>query len=552
MSFLFAWFSGLRGRILAVIAVPLAAVVVVAALALHGAATVSEGVAHLADGLLPITVRSYTAQLAFSDILRRTQAVLLTTEQTQRDSLLTQARASLESLTQSAAELTTVAPGPAYRSVHEELGAGIADLNTLVTPVWGLLAKNNMLDNEKSVEMLEKGLPRVTARMETAMAALVKQRDADALAIRTEASRTAASVQQMLTIVVPAALLAGSVPALLIGQGLYRRIDRIVLRVDAISRGEDELSQRTIAITDPTEMGDLIASFNRFSGSVNLIVSRVDGLTNDVSAGAGQISAASEEMSATLEQQARQVAEISSAVDELARAVASASEASAQASQASLRAGGVADEGDAVVARTITGMDAIREAVSQSASSVDELGKRSEEIGRIISVINDIADQTNLLALNAAIEAARAGEHGRGFAVVADEVRKLADRTTQATAEVAKSVTDIQSQTRQTVERMRLGAGRVEDGVALAGQAQGSLRQIVSEVRSCAGMITSIAAAIEEQRATGDAIRERVAQVALAAKQTAEASSSTAATAQELAAQSATLRETVGGFARAR
>jgi methyl-accepting chemotaxis protein len=167
-----------------------------------------------------------------------------------------------------------------------------------------------------------------------------------------------------------------------------------------------------------------------------------------------------------------------------------------------------AQRGGEVVGQTITEMRAIAEQVDASARSISELGKKSEEIGRIIGVINDIADQTNLLALNAAIEAARAGEHGRGFAVVADEVRKLAERTTHATKEVAQSIRDIQDRTGEAVSTIQQSSGRVGKGVELASEAGSSLHEIVGGSDSLRSMVQTIATASDQQsQASADVAR---------------------------------------------
>ncbi|MFN9972490.1 MAG: methyl-accepting chemotaxis protein, partial [Phycisphaerae bacterium] len=193
-------------------------------------------------------------------------------------------------------------------------------------------------------------------------------------------------------------------------------------------------------------------------------------------------------------------------------------------------------------------MKAIAEQVNESAASVAMLGKKSEQIGQIIGVINDIADQTNLLALNAAIEAARAGEHGRGFAVVADEVRKLAERTAKATDEVAQSIREIQSDTTSAVAQIESGAERVNKGVELATQAGTSLSTIVESSSKVGSMVQSIAAAADQQAGTSNQIAKSVEEINAITRESTEGASQAAQAAAQLSRQAEELQAVVGRF----
>jgi methyl-accepting chemotaxis protein len=193
-------------------------------------------------------------------------------------------------------------------------------------------------------------------------------------------------------------------------------------------------------------------------------------------------------------------------------------------------------------------MHEIDQAVMATSQSVSELGKRGAQIGEIINVIDDIAEQTNLLALNAAIEAARAGEAGRGFAVVADEVRALADRTTSATTEIATSIEAIQTETQTAVARMEVGNGHVKSGLELAQKAGDSLDDIVSGAQSVAMMIDSIAAAAEEQSQASHEVSKRVESVAELSKGANEKAGQVANSAQALSQRSIKLNNLVNQF----
>ncbi|MEO1237288.1 MAG: methyl-accepting chemotaxis protein, partial [Planctomycetota bacterium] len=286
----------------------------------------------------------------------------------------------------------------------------------------------------------------------------------------------------------------------------------------------------------------------QFVQRIHDVMAVVSGTTNEVASAATEIAATSEQMSAGMVEQSAQVTQISAAVEEMSASVVEVARKSAEASGNAEQSGRAATDGGAVVDQTIDEMNAIRDAVCASARSVEELGKRGEQIGQIIEVINDIADQTNLLALNAAIEAARAGEHGRGFAVVADEVRKLADRTTQATEEIGESIQAIQAETTSAVERMDAGSRQVESGVAKATDAGQSLTQIVSNARDVAGMIQSIAAATEEQSATSEEVARNVESIAAVTREANDGSEQAAIAAQQLSERAERLRDLVGKF----
>ena len=211
-------------------------------------------------------------------------------------------------------------------------------------------------------------------------------------------------------------------------------------------------------------------------------------------------------------------------------------------------AGRVAQEGGEVVTQTIDDMNRISDAVASSAAAITELGERSKQIGEIVKVINDIADQTNLLALNAAIEAARAGEHGRGFAVVADEVRKLADRTTRATEEIAESIKAIQSETDRAVNRMHTGTEQVSRGAEQAGKAGTSLNRIVASADAVREVIQTIAGAMQQQAASSEELSRNIATISSAGEQATQGTHQAAEAASHLSEKAEQLRRLVGRF----
>jgi methyl-accepting chemotaxis protein len=232
----------------------------------------------------------------------------------------------------------------------------------------------------------------------------------------------------------------------------------------------------------------------------------------------------------------------------MSQSVSEVAAKSADASSAAEESQHLAEQGGKIVSNTVSTMQGIEKDVNESAATVNELGKRSQMIGEIIGVINDIADQTNLLALNAAIEAARAGEHGRGFAVVADEVRKLAERTQQATEEVSQSIRGIQVETESAVQRIESSTSRVSQGVGLATEAGSALSTIVRSSQSLQTMVQGIAAAATQQSTASGEIARAVEGINAVTRQSSEGATQASQAAADLAHQSERLQALVSRF----
>jgi methyl-accepting chemotaxis protein len=258
------------------------------------------------------------------------------------------------------------------------------------------------------------------------------------------------------------------------------------------------------------DLKDLKMNINQLASSLTDVISQIREAVEQSATAATEISATAESLAAASHQQSSQADDVASAVEEMSRTVIENARSASHTADVAKKNGIVAEEGAKVVEQTVKKMRDIATVVQTSADNIKMLGESSQKIGEIVSVIDDIADQTNLLALNAAIEAARAGEQGRGFAVVADEVRKLAERTTSATKEIAKMIKGIQSETDMAVKAMNQGTIEVQNGIILADQAGNSLENILNSTNVVLDMINQIATASEQQSATSEEIAKNV------------------------------------------
>ena len=296
------------------------------------------------------------------------------------------------------------------------------------------------------------------------------------------------------------------------------------------------------------EVAELTKTFNTTNRKLHDMVGRIVHNAESVASSSNQLSLTAKNISSDAKEQKDKTDIVSRAMEQLSVTFHEVSSNTSSASSSANEANDLATKGGEVVVQTISGMNRIADSVRESSATVEALGERSEQIGEIIKVINDIAGQTNLLALNAAIEAARAGEQGRGFAVVADEVRKLAERTTSATNEIGDMIKGIQDDTGKAVESMHTGTREVEDGVKLSSEAGEALEKIVTSVQNVTDMIQQISAAVEEQSSASDDIINSICDVATITGQNSENAQASSEAILDLNSMATELHEMVSEF----
>lgn len=296
------------------------------------------------------------------------------------------------------------------------------------------------------------------------------------------------------------------------------------------------------------EFGDEMEGVKEMLTKWRTVIKGVKDAALSISAASHELSASAEQMSRGSGDQAGRVTQVATATDEMSQTVGEIAHNTQNIAASAEDTVKVAKDGEVVVGQSVQEVKEIAESIDESAQSIRTLGERSTQIGEIVNVINEIADQTNLLALNAAIEAARAGEQGRGFAVVADEVRKLAERTANSTSEIGSMISAIQSDVEKAVTFMNDVTKKVEAGVELSGRAGESLHVIVQRVDSLLEMVRQIASATEEMSATSMEISNDIVQIASSSKEASASSEQTARASIELSKLSMDLETMVNQF----
>jgi methyl-accepting chemotaxis protein len=322
-------------------------------------------------------------------------------------------------------------------------------------------------------------------------------------------------LSELRTLAITATLIAVVIIILLLGvliRWLMRPLHAMGQALEDIANGEGDLTQR-LPINSRDEFGALAQSFNRFLEFIQISIRDVSGTSSALNQVAAQVTRVSRTSMSNSDEQARRTESVVSAIHQLGAASSEIARNAALASQSSSHARALADDGQQVVGMTIEAINRLSKNIDKSRITIENLATQTGDIGQILEVITSISQQTNLLALNAAIEAARAGEAGRGFAVVADEVRNLAHRTQDSARQVQGLIEQLQVGAQTAVTTMTESQRESETSVTVANQAGERLSKVAQRIGEIDAMNQTVAAATEEQTCVVLSVNDDIAQI---------------------------------------
>lgn len=438
---------------------------------------------------------------------------------------------------------------PEAKQMLTELNEIEQEYNTFTQKVFNLKKQNKMdevstlvaVQGRDIVQRFDEQIERLSSYQKDIVDQGVKENDKTFYTIRTQ-----------LFIIGLIAFLLGIFISLSIGRQISKSIKAISTSAKQIANGD--LSADDIQVKSKDEIGELAQAFNRMTSNLRILIGQVKANSELIASSSEELSASAEQTTEATNQIATSIQEVASGADtqrqgaeesaqamkEMAVGVQQVAETTSSVAELAMETNKEANNGHESLKKVMNQMDTIHTVVNNSASVVQELGEHSKEIGNITAVITNISDQTNLLALNATIEAARAGEHGRGFAVVADEVRNLAEQSKQSADQITRLIENIQHDTNSAVAVMNQGTEEVKIGMNVVYEAEKGFNKILQLVEQVTSQIQEASAASEEMSASVEEVYASIEEIARIAKDSANYSQSVAASSEE---QLATIEE---------
>ena len=411
-----------------------------------------------------------------------------------------------------------------------------------IAPIRDMLAAE---DFDRAAEHYKNVLQPATTQVDEATDALIAHVKKEAQATREKIAGQSEVLQAVSTVIMAIGLIMSVVLSLLIRRSIVTSTGELERAMHQFAKGD--LSDQ-VHLDGRDELAHVGRGFNEMAGEFSRLIGEIWRSAEDVTRAAQNTASNSAAVAENSNRQTTLSQDTALAAQEMADTIARVGDNIAQMVAAADQASQRASHSETVVNDATQGIQAISRTVLETSQVVSNLGRQSQEIGRIVSVIKDIADQTNLLALNAAIEAARAGEQGRGFAVVADEVRKLAERTSSATNEISSTIQNIQQETARAVAAMEQGSQEVSQGVTMAQQVGQAIVAINEAVSSLSAMIHDIDRIRAEQEIASRSIAGRVEEIHSMAGENRTVSENSAHAARELTNLAERLRESVSRF----
>lgn len=360
------------------------------------------------------------------------------------------------------------------------------------------------------------------------------------------ASASAAFARTMLITIGAIAFAIAVVLITLMARAISRPLSRMQAEIEEVERSND--FTRRVTVSGRNEIAHTATAFNKLMATMQSSLRELVQSVDQVSTAAGSLSASSDRVAEGSTQQSEASSAMAATVQQLTVSINSVSDSARMALEVATSSGELSSEGREIIQKTAAEILQIADVLRETSGVIGQLSEQSNRISSVVQVIKEVADQTNLLALNAAIEAARAGEQGRGFAVVADEVRKLAERTTNSTAEITQMIGAIQGSAGEAVSSMHNAVGRMDSGVALAKQAGESINQIKDRAAQVAVVVKDIASALNEQSGASNDMSARVESVARMVEANSAASGDIATETRNLGALSGSMRTVAGRF----